>query len=280
MRARLIVAVTLLLGLTVGSPADAAHHRSACQKAVKYTARCAQIEVYGHRGRHWRTATNENTLVAFKQDAQVGASFEADAWVLSDGTAVIFHDKRLGRVVDRDSMPRGVTARTTITSLTTAQFRQLQTKGGQPLMTLERLLKFAGRQSVNGMIEDKYTLLDPVQVSDWVTQFHAPVVFYQTPKCRQGVPEHPEFADYGMTVGAKYIGACAPSPQLLADAGFAFLITHEDAITPEYVADAHSHGLEVGNFNSGEADVWARLVAAGADYLLVPHPGKAERWLK
>ena len=49
---------------------------------------------------------------------------------------MIFHDKRLGRVVDRDSMPAGVTARTTITSLSIAQFRQLQTKGGQPLMTL------------------------------------------------------------------------------------------------------------------------------------------------
>jgi glycerophosphoryl diester phosphodiesterase len=277
---RLIVAVTLLLGLTMWSPADAAHHRSACEKVVKYTARCAEIEVYGHRGRHWRTATNENTLVAFKQDAQVGASFEADAWVLSDGTAVIFHDKRLGRVVDRDSMPPGVTARTTITSLTTAQFRQLRTKGGQPLMTLERLLKFSGRRSITGMIENKYTLLDPVQVSDWVTQFHAPVVFYQTPKCREGVAERPEFLDYGMTVGAKYIGACAPSPQVLAEAGFSFLITHEDAITPEYVADAHSHGLEVGNFNSGKTDVWTRLVAAGADYLLVPHPGKAEKWLK
>ncbi len=247
---------------------------------MKYTARCAEIQVYGHRGRHWRTATNENTLVAFKQDAQVGASFEADAWVLSDGTAVIFHDKRLGRVVDRDSMPRGVTARTTITSLTIAQFRQLRTKGGQPLMTLERLLKFAGRRSITGMIENKYTLLDPVQVSDWVREFHAPVVFYQTPKCRQDVPEHPEFADHGMTVGAKYIGACAPSPQLLAEAGYSFLITHEEAITPAYVAAAHSNGLEVGNFNSGKPEVWARLVAAGADYLLAPHPGKAERWLK
>jgi len=277
---RLIVAVTLLLGLMVWSPADAARHLSPCEKTVKYAARCAQIEVYGHRGRHWRTATNENTLVASQQDARVGASFEADSWVLSDGTAVIFHDRRLGRVVDRDSMPPGVTARTTITSLTTAQFRQLQTKGGQPLMTLKRLLRFAGRRSVSGMIENKYTLLDPVQVAAWVAHFHAPVVFYQTPKCRQGVPDRPEFVDYGMTVGAKEIGACAPSPQLLADAGFSFLITHEEAITPEYVADAHSHGLEVGNSNSGKTDVWARLVAADADYLLAPHPGRAEKWLK
>ena len=127
---------------------------------------------------------------------------------------------------------------------------------------------------------DKYTLLDPVQVSDWVTQFHAPVVFYQTPKCRQGVPERPQFVDYGMTVGCwKYIGGCAPSPR----AGRRRLLLPDHARRRDHVgvrrrrAQQRTRGREL---QLREDRRRARLVASGADYLLAPHPGKAEKWLK
>lgn len=276
---RVLVALALVLGLGALTPAQAAHHRSECQKTVARSASCSTVQVFGHRGRHWRHATNENTLLAFDQDRKLHTSFEADAWVLADGRAVVFHDQTLGRVVDPFSMPAGVSSHTKITDLTTAQFRQLRTKGGQPLLTLKHLIRFAGRRGVSGMIENKYALLDPAQVSGWIKQFHAPVVIYQTPKCHEGQPDRPTFLDYGIAVGAKYLGSCMPTPEQLAAAGFTFVITREDQITAAYVDAAHAAGLKVGNFDSGKPDVWARLVSAGADYLLAPHPGKARAWL-
>lgn len=278
--AHITVAIAVLVALGVSSPVAAAHHRSACERAVQDSGRCDRVTVFGHRGRQWRTDTNENTLYAFRLDAKVGASFEADTWVLADGTPVVFHDRTLGRVVDPMSMPSGVTSKTRITDLTLEQYRQLRTKGGWPLLTLERLLKFSGERRVSGIIENKYGLLDPAQVSAWVHQYHARVAFYETPKCQDGQLVPPAFPEYGVRVGAKYIGGCRPSPRHMAAAGFSFLITAGDTITRSFVHHAHSYGLEVGNFNSGKVSVWTRLVNAGADYLVVPRPARAERWLR
>lgn len=279
MIARLIVAVALLAGLVVSSPAAAGHHRSECERVVRRAA-CTHVQVFGHRGREWSTNTNENTLLAFQLAARVGASFEADAWVLADGTAVVFHDKTLARVVDPASLPTGVTSKTRITALTTPQFRQLRTRGGQPLITVKRLIRFSGRHRVPGVIENKYAMLDGAQIAAWLRKFHAPVALYETPKCEDGQVVRPAVADFGIRVGAKYVGGCHPTAQQLADAGFAFMLTATKSLTHTLVQEAHQAGLRIGNLDSGHVQVWTRLVAAGADYLLVPHPARAEKWLR
>lgn len=245
---------------------------------------CSHVSIFGHRGRQWKTNTNENTGPAFEADLKHGTGFESDAWVLRDGRPVIFHDLHLARVIDPASFPPGVNGQSEITSLNTAQFRALRTKGGQPLWTVKHLIRWAGRHHVTGMIENKYAMLPPETTAAWIHHWKAPVWIYQTQKCTRTDDGklrviHPEIAAYGIRVGAKYLGGCRATPEQLAEGGYSFVIGAADMLTSAYNNTAHRYGLETGNFDSGQREVWTRLTNAGVDYLLVPHVARAARWL-
>lgn len=281
----LLAAALAAAALTVPTPAYAAPG-SACSQAVTKASRCDRVTVYGHRGRQWtREATNENTMVAFDAARAAGSGVETDGWVLADGTPVIFHDDELCRVVDPATLPAGMDCHTPITDLTLPEFRALRMNGGAPGVTVKALIRWSGRYGVPVMLENKVRPgnpgLPPETVAAWIHHWRAPVAVYETPKRvgPDGHIAHPELAAYGIRVGAKYLGAAAPSREELADAGFSFTITSTEMLSRDYVVGAHHYGTEVGNFDSGQVDVWTQLVNAGVDYILSPHPGRTERWL-
>lgn len=273
-----IIALILVVTMLVIPPAHAAG--SACTEAVTNDAQCNVVEVFGHRG---QGGNNENTLPAFQQDEAVGSGFESDGWVLKDGTPVIFHDERFCRVVDKATLPRGVDCNTLITDVNLTQFRQMRTLGGQPLVTVKRLIRFAGRHHVPGMIENKvrpdYSGLPAALVAGWIHKYNAQVSIYQTPKPDGKDVKTPEFVNYGVPVGAKYLGDFHPSPADMAAAGYSFVIGPTAMFTTAYNNEAHEAGIKTGNYDSGQSEVWTQLVSTGADYILAPHPGRAERWL-
>jgi glycerophosphoryl diester phosphodiesterase len=224
-------------------------------------------------------------MVAFRAAHAAGAGIETDGWLLADGTPVIFHDDQLCRVVDPATLPAGRSCHIRITSLTLPQFRALRMNGGAPGVTVKALVRWSGRHHVPVMLENKkrlgYAGLPPATVAGWIHHWNAPVSVYETPK-RVGPDHHlahPAFATYGIRTGVKYLGAAHPTPAEIDQAGFSFTITSTEMLTRSYVVTAHHYGTEVGNYNSGQAEVWARLVNAGVDYILSPHPGRTERWL-
>jgi len=265
------------------SPAHAQSSPSACQQAVSsdpaVQAVCKTITILGHRGIQGpKAATNENTIWALRKDRDKHVGFETDAWVIKDGTAVIFHDKRLCRVVDRSTLPAGVTCQTPITDLVLSQFQQLRTLGGQPLSTVQRWLRKAGEWGVFGIIENKYTMLNAPGVAAMIEHYHANVAIYQTPKCGPHGLIHAEFVDYGVPTGAKYLGACKPTVEEMANGGYSFVITGGARITPAYVDEVHHYGMKIGNFDSGDPIVWTQLVNSKADYIIAPHPSRTNHW--
>lgn len=268
--------VTLLLLplLLWSSPAHAA--QTECEAAVSNDAHCHAITVLGHRGIQGpKEATNENTLWAFRRDDSLGVGCEADTWMSKDGVSFISHDTYIKRVYDPASFPPGVTGKTRIDSMTWSQISQLRTYGGQPVVRLERLLKFLGGHDMFCAIEVKYQQVNPSQVSTWLRQYHADrATFYATPKCGpDGVLPSP-LAGVA-TVGVKYLGGCEPTPRQMASAGFSYVIGSIAMLTADYVARCHAEGLLAGNYDSGDHDTWATLVQNNADIMIAPHPAHA-----
>lgn len=111
--------------------------------------------IIAHRGASARAP--ENTLAAFRQAAQLGATWlELDITISSDGIAIVFHDAEL----ERCSNGQGL-----ITQHTLAELQQLDFGSwfgaefaGEPVLTLEALLAFANQHALGLNIEIKPTL--------------------------------------------------------------------------------------------------------------------------
>jgi hypothetical protein len=193
---------------------------------------------------------------------------------------VIFHDDRLGRVVDHDSLARnGLTPETTVGQVTWGTWQKLVTKGGEHLTDLQTWLKKMGRWHVPCMIEVKYLPVNPAQVVGWVSKYHAPASFYALPIHDCGQHAMSVMKAAGARIGLKYNHRCPMSPSQIASFGYDYVITSAD-MSRKYVNSLHSVGVEIGCYNARIEKLWPRMVDAGYDRMIVPRPGKAERWLR
>lgn len=280
--------VLAVLVLSITPPASATTWQSACQKAIAShsQALCNRVRPVGHRA---FGGANENTLLALSKDHQLGVGCETDTWRLAaaDGTprggpSAIFHDQFLGRVVSAESLAAtGLTPETYIGDVTLAQFRQLRTKGGQPLPTLYQWIRHLGKWQVPCMIEIKTKPLDPAQVARWVKTYGAHTTFYQTPEdptspspCGQsGVMA---MKAVGMKIGLKYRPDCPMSVAQMAAVGYSYFTYRQPSRS--LVTQAHTFGLQVGA--GGRTDVWPEEVSARVDFMLANHPGYLRTWLR
>lgn len=244
------------------------------------------IEIFGHRGIEGpKDGTNENTLWALGRDVQFGVSAEIDGWTTSDGVPVVFHDAKLCRVVAPEALAKfHLPCHTRVDSIPIATYKQLWTKGGEPLMTLNQALRFSGNHDLRLMLEIKYNEISPYWLRS-KTDYHQALVWpYMPAKCvGSGDTRHPVtsgFTTQGFYTGVKYLGGCKPTPEQMANAAFRFVITSGSAITASYVAEVHRYGMKIGNFDSGDPVVWQTMFNNGADIIIAPHPSRTERWLK
>lgn len=89
-----------------------------------------EIRVFSHRG--GRLEHDENTLSAFKASYDAGyRGFETDFRMTSDGHLVVTHDSSLERTTDGTGL---------IEEKTLAEVRQLNTKQGNKMLTLDELM--------------------------------------------------------------------------------------------------------------------------------------------
>ena len=95
-------------------------------------AQSQEIRLFSHRG--GRLEFDENTMSAFKASYDAGyRGFEIDVRLTKDGKVVIFHDNSLLRCTGKEG---------SVEALTMKEVRQIRTKAGNPLCTLDEFLDF------------------------------------------------------------------------------------------------------------------------------------------
>ena len=104
------------------------------------------MEIIGHRGA--RGLAPENTLAALRAGIKAGADWlEFDVRATEDGKVILIHDKTTLRI----TLKRKVVAKTKWSSL-----RQLKTRGGEPIATINQAFKTIGTQvKINVEIKSK-----------------------------------------------------------------------------------------------------------------------------
>ena len=91
-----------------------------------------EIRLFSHRG--GRMEHDENTLAAFNASYDAGyRGFETDIKMTSDGVLIIMHDNSLERTTNGTG---------NVEDKTYAEIKNLRTKKGNPILTLDELLDF------------------------------------------------------------------------------------------------------------------------------------------
>lgn len=208
--------------------------------------------IYGHRGAPKRF--KENTLAAFEEAIRVGADgFETDLRLLSDRTAVLYHDDELQE-----------------SEIESLSFSECSERGAM-VERLSDLARFAGRTSM--ILEVKRakweeTLLE--EVSAWpdvvIASFDHSVVatlHAHGAKVPLGITFHGyivDVASYAAGIGATW---CFPDYHY---------------VSADMVASLHDRGIKVVPWTANRKQVWERLRDAGCDGVITDYPGEAVQW--
>ncbi len=206
--------------------------------------------IYGHRGSPKRFP--ENTLASFEEALRAGADgFETDLRLLSDRTAVLYHDDELGEEE--------------IESLT---FDECRLRGVQ---RLQELASYARRTTM--ILEVKRSKWEDIllgEIGKWpniiVASFdHSTIaelarrrVSFPLGMTTYGVIV--DIADYAEAIGATW---CFPNYRYV------------DAVM---VRSLHGRGVKVVPWTPNRPREWDRLRAAGCDGVITDLPGEAVTW--
>lgn len=271
-----LVALACMVMLATSLPTMAVTNEPAAKKASK---QCKRFTVGGHRGMHYPAAkTNENTLKAFKQAKKAGGTvLEIDSWNTSDGVPVVVHDPTWKRTIDPATMS-DVPALVKDTSL--AQVKQLRTKGGEKVPTLQQAIKWAGKnRTVTLMVELKWGFTEPEKVAGWVTKHKAKVWFYQSPHDRWHTLTGVEaLQEYGMVTGVKMQDYYWLTPEQLKEQGYKFVAMSQNKLTKKRVKAHQALGIKVYNKNSSKKAEWRKMVKVGVNGIIGVNPGKLAKW--
>lgn len=242
--------------------------------AASIFAQTQQIRVFAHRG--GRLEHDENTLAAFQASADAGyRGFETDIRMTADGHLVVTHDSSLERTTD------GTGA---VEHKTLAELRNLHTKGGNRLLTLDELLDFLdGRDSLYVEFEMKTTPAD-LYPTDRLAEYCEKL--YQAVSSRQ-----PQGALYLFTSsdyrGLRHMQAHHPDAQLLLitskpvcaetidlcrTLGIHRLGATMDGTSRQAVRQAHDAGITVSLWPGSNTDDFILGAYLGADYLCTDVP--------
>ena len=210
--------------------------------------------IFGHRGSPKRHP--ENSLSSFDEALKAGADgFETDLRMLSDNSAVLFHDDELGD-----------------DAIESLSFEECAKRGAN-LVLLRDLSRYAGRTTM--ILEVKRSKWEDAllsQIEKWpdiiVASFdHATIAEL----ARRRVPFPLGITTYGVMVNvghyAKSLGAtwCFPSYHYV-DAAM--------------VRELHDQGIKVVPYTPNAPDEWERLREAGCDGVITDYPAEAVLWRK
>lgn len=208
--------------------------------------------IYGHRGSPRRFP--ENTVASFEETLRTGADgFETDLRLLSDRTAILYHDDELDEKE--------------IESLTAPQ---LDERRGA-VQRLDDLAAFAGRTSM--ILEVKRSKWEEAllrHVRAWpnivLASFdHAMVAELARMEC--GVP-------LGLTV----FGYLVDLPAYAARLGASWVFPNYRFVDAGLVAELHARNIRIVPWTPNRVREWERLREAGCDGVITDLPGEAVAW--
>jgi glycerophosphoryl diester phosphodiesterase len=208
--------------------------------------------IFGHRGSPRRF--RENTLASFDEALRAGADgFETDLRLLSDKTAILYHDDELAE-----------------TEIETMSFGDMEGRGAM-VQHLDDLAPYADRTTM--VLEVKRSKWEDAlveHVSGWrnviVASFdHATIETLH----RRSVGFH-----LGITVFGYIVDLAAYAARLGATWCFpAFRFVDE-----QMVATLHARGIKVVPWTPNRSSDWDRLRSIGCDGIITDLPAEAVEW--
>jgi glycerophosphoryl diester phosphodiesterase len=208
--------------------------------------------IFGHRGSPTRFP--ENTLQSFDEALRAGADgFETDLRLLSDKTAVLFHDDELDeKEIESLSLDHpGLRAR--------------------PIQRVRDLAPYARLTTM--VLEVKRSRWEDVllaEIRDWpnviVTSFDHRLIDALS---KRGT---------AITLGLTTFGAIVGVPDYAARLGASWYFPNFRFVEPNEVAALHAAGVNVVPWTANRPAEWERLRAAGCDGVITDFPEEAVQW--
>lgn len=237
-------------------------------------------KLLGHRCHLYdASVTNEDTVAALKDVANgaPGAWCEIDAWRISDGTLIVFHDSTWGRVADSSTLPPGVAPTDHVTQATWAQVSQIRTKGGQPIPKLQTMIDASAQYHVPLLVEVKNSIPDPAGLVTYAKGKGATVSYYREPGTSCGTSQLDGLQKAGARIGIKLSSATACTPAQLQAGHVSFVTQLHWIATAQYDQSLSSVGVVV-YARGTDKNTSATTLANGAVGLLCPDPRVALSW--
>lgn len=208
--------------------------------------------IYGHRGSPKRQP--ENTIESFEETLRAGADgFETDLRMLSDRTAILFHDDEL----EEDD----------IESLSMRVLRER----GVRVNLVHDLGEFASRTQM--VLEVKRSKWEDVLlevVSGWpaavVTSFDHSLI----PEVRRRNPD--------ITLGITCFGYLIDLPEYARRLGVSWVYPAFRYVEREQVEALHAYGIQVVPWTANRPRDWERLRDLGCDGVITDYPAEAVAW--
>jgi glycerophosphoryl diester phosphodiesterase len=238
--------------------------------------------VYGHRCRVTdRAVNNENTVQALMELRAIpGAKCEIDAYRISDGTIIVWHDATWNRVADPASLQRaGLEPRDRIVNATAAQVSQVRTRGGQPVPTLQDMIRASGQYNVPLVVDIRNAIRNEAALVTLANQVGANVDYYELVRASCSTAHTDRFSRQGADTGLKFLGDCTMTPAQIAAKGADFTQELSFRLTDAYLADMANRGIAVGILDRGMTETNAEaLHARGIMRFLLDDPLVARTW--
>jgi len=244
-------------------------------------AQQAEVKVFAHRG--GAHEYDENTMQAFQESYAKGIrGYETDIRITKDGHLVIFHDADLKRIVGKEGP---------IESLTLDEVKQLRTKKGNPIPTLDEVLAFFSDKPgvyIEFEMKTDKPMYDENTLTRYCDELHANVY-----------ASRPATSEYLLTSFDKrplqYLKKTYPSADLLfikstglsrevldeaKELGVSRVACNISNTTRAMVQEAKKQGFKVSLWPGRSVADFLLGVSLGSDYLCSDVPVQVTEWVK
>jgi glycerophosphoryl diester phosphodiesterase len=210
--------------------------------------------ILGHRGSPYKE--RENTVASFEAALRAGADgFETDLRLLTDRTAVLYHDDDVGddeceTLSSRDLAERGLV-----------------------VDQLDAIAAFAGRGTI--VLEVKRSKWEEILI-EHVARWPGIVVASFDHRAIAELHRRGVAFPLGLTILGAIVDVAAYATRL----GATWLFPNFHYVDRELVEAAHAAGLRVVPWTANRQSDWERLVEIGADGVITDFPDRAVEWLK
>ena len=208
--------------------------------------------IFGHRGSPKRYP--ENTLASFDEALRAGADgFETDLRLLSDRTAVLYHDDEFA---DAD-----------IESLSSVNL----TEHGSVIQRLRDLAPYAEKTTM--VLEVKRAKWEDVLLSEIADWKNIIIASFDHSSIR-------ELSRRGVDIplGITYYGHIVDAGEYASRLGATWCFPNYRYVDEEMVASLRARGVSIVPWTPNRPREWERLREAGCDGIITDTPGEAVEW--